>query len=294
MQELREALNVATANQIEAEDMMRVESQYSDGMVKEAEMIYLTAVEEVKKISHELVVAEKSFTLVRDRIEKLVAKYEALLVKFENEASSAVGSSVITYESSSYYSDDYSSTDEEERERKTLERRAQRAELRAELAAREALLAKEEARLAREEKENELNALKLKLLELQSEASNAISEREHSVILARAITANKNHGSPPLPPNKGGANRISKSKIDDVKKRFRDRTAAKKLNNSTETASTYASTNQSYRSNASPEKDQAARERSNLFRTLGEEMFQNLDFYERSLKAVEGTTTGLA
>ena len=285
-------MNVATANQIEAEDFMRAESQYSDGMMSEAEMLYLTAVEGVKKISHELVVAEKSFTLVRDRIEKLVAKYEALLVKFENEASSNVGSSVITYESSSYYSDDYSSTDEEERERKTLERRAQRAELRAELAAREALLAKEEARLAREEKENELNELKMKLLELQSEASNAITEREHSVVLARAISANKQHGSPPLPPSKGGSNnRISKSKIDDVKRRFRDRTAAKKLNNSTETASTYASTNQSYRSNASPEKDQASRERSNLFRTLGEEMFQNLDFYERSLKAVEGTTT---
>jgi hypothetical protein len=261
-------------------------------MMTEAEMTYLTSMEEVKIISHKLVVAEKAFTLVRDRIEKLVAKYEALLVRFENESASVAASSVITYESS-YYSDGGSSTDEEERERDALTRRAQRAELRAEVAARESLLAKQEAQIVRVEKQRELHSLQMRLAELQSESSTAIAEREHSVVLARVLSTKKanNIGNPSS--NKA-ADRTSKSKIDDVKQRFRDRTAAKMLNSSTETASTFSqspSTNRSYRMNSDmpQSQDNAARERSNLFRTVGEEMFQHLDFYERSLKAVEST-----
>ena len=275
---------------------MKEEADPADCMMTEAEMTYLTSMEEVKIISHRLVVAEKAFTLVRDRIEKLVAKYEALLVRFENESASVAASSVITYESS-YYSDGGSSTDEEERERVALTRRAQRAELRAEVAAREALLAKQEAMNLREEKQRELHSLQRRLAELQSESSTAIAEHEHSVVLARALTTNKANSIGTPSPNKA-AGRISKSKIDDVKQRFRDRTAAKMLNSSAETVSTYSqspsttpSTNRSYQMNndTPPSQDIAARERSNLFRTVGEEMFQHLDFYERSLKAVEST-----
>jgi hypothetical protein len=293
LQELRNELTEATSRQIEAEETMKEEADPADGMMTEAEMTYLTSMEEVKTISHRLVVAEKAFNLVRDRIEKLVAKYEALLVRFENESASVAASSVITYESS-YYSDDGSSTDEEERERDALTRRAQRAELRAEVAAREALLAKQEARIVREEKQRELSSLQMRLAELQSESSTAIAEREHSVVLARALTTNKanNIGTPS--PNKAEG-RISKSKIDDVKQRFRDRTAAKMLNSSAETATTYSqspSPTRSYPVNSDTPQSQdtsAARERSNLFRTVGEEMFQHLDFYERSLKAVESS-----
>jgi hypothetical protein len=290
-QELRNELTEATLWQIEAEELMKEEADPADGMMTEAEMTYLTAMEKVKIISHRLVVAEKAFTLVRDRIEKLVAKYEALLVRFENESASVAASSVITYESS-YYSDG-SSTDEEERERVALTRRAQRAELRAEVAAREALLAKQEARIVREEKQRELHSLQKRLAVLQSESSTAIAEHEHSVVLTRALTTNKANSIGTPSPNKA-AGRISKSKIDDVKQRFRDRTAAKMLNSTAETVSTYSpspSTNRSYQMNNDTRRspDIATRERSNLFRTVGEEMFQHLDFYERSLKAVEGT-----
>jgi hypothetical protein len=293
LQELRTELTEATTRQIETEELMKEEADPADGMMTEAEMTYLTSMEEVKIISHRLVVAEKAFNLVRDRMERLVAKYEALLVRFENENESVAASSVITYESS-YYSDGGSSTDEEERERVAMTRRAQRAELRAEVAAREALLAKQEARNVREEKQRELHSLQKRLAVLQSESSTAIAEHEHSVVLARALTANKANSIGTPSPNKAAA-RISKSKIDDVKQRFRDRTAAKLLNSTADTVSTSfsqsPSTNRSYRMNSDTPQSQdvAARERSNLFRTVGEEMFQHLDFYERSLKAVEST-----
>ena len=53
---------------------MKEEPDPADGMMTDAEMTYLTTMEEVKDISHNLVIAEKAFTFVRDRIEKLVAK----------------------------------------------------------------------------------------------------------------------------------------------------------------------------------------------------------------------------
>ena len=280
-------MNLATARQIEAEEMMREEPDPADGMMTDAEMTYLTTMEEVKTISHKLVVAEKAFTFVRDRIEKLVAKYEALLVKFANDSESVAASSVISYESS-YYSD-YSYTSEEDHEKGRLARRAQRAELRAELAAREALLARQEARAIRAEKERELHALQMRLHELQSESSAAITEREHSLVLARAITATRAQQRPaPRPAQTGG--RISKTRIDDVKKRFRDRTAAKMYGGAARgsdlASRNAAKSNLPNRRAAQVSQEQA---RNNLYRQVGEEMFQHLDFYERSLKAVDGT-----
>jgi hypothetical protein len=160
----------------------------------------------------------------------------------------------------------------DEREREALARRAQRAELRAELAAREALLAKQQATKVRQEKEKELQALKIRLADLQSESSAAITEREHSVVLARAITANSRNGA--MHQNRvsnAGVGKISRSKIDDVKQRFRDRNAAK-INKA---GGGRQPTDQKNNANS-------------FYRTVGEEMFQHLDFYERSLKAVEG------
>ena len=268
---------------------MKVEPDPADGMMTDAEMTYLTTMEEVKTISHKLVLAEKAFSFVRDRIEKLVAKYEALLVRFANDSESVAASSVISYESS-YYSDDYSYASEEDYEKSKLARRAQRAELRAELAAREALLARQEARAIREEKERELRSLQLRLAELQSESSAAITEREHSLVLARAITATRAQQRPAARPAQTGG-RISKAKIDDVKKRFRDRTAAKLYGGEVKGSgrgprSAASSTVLANRRGAQTARDQA---RSNLYRMVGEEMFQHLDFYERSLKAVEET-----
>lgn len=71
------------------------------------------------------------------------------------------------------------------------------------------------------EKEKEIKELRQKLSDLQSESSAAIAEREHSVILARAIAASR------LAPSSqaGTTSSVSKppsglAKIEEVKQRF--------------------------------------------------------------------------
>lgn len=282
-QELRLELNAATKRQIIAEELMKDDSDASDEDMTESEFRYLSAMEEVKGISKKLVVAEQSFTLVRDRVEKLVAKYEALLVKFDTESFAA--SSIVTCDSSYYseYDSEYWEA-EEEREKVVWARRAQRAELRAELAAREALLAKQEARMIKEEKQRELEELRQKLQELQSEASQAIVEKEHSVILARSFAMRRND---PETPESTHSGRISKGKVDSVKQRFRDRMAAKKQQSASPAAiaSPYGAMPRSSPQYITPSPPP---HRNSLFRQAGEEMYQHLDFYERSLKAVDG------
>lgn len=291
-QELRGDLNEATARQIDAEDVMKAEGETFDGMMTEAEMTYLSTMEVVKSISHKLVLAEKAFNLVKDRIDRLIAKYEALLVHFEGENDSVAPSSIFTYESS-YISEAYSFATAEEREKEALAKRAQRAELRAEVAAREALLAKKEVRATRDEKERELRGLRARLADLQSESSAAITEREHSIVLARAITANNRPGVKLPQPNNNtsgvaGAGHINRSKIDDIKRRFRDRSAAKQgQNNSNEAAQATSSMSRNPKPGSQKHTPQQS-QRNSLYRAVGEEMFQHLDFYERSLKAVEG------
>jgi hypothetical protein len=260
---------------------MKEDGDASDEMMTESEMQYLTALEEVKGISKQLVIAEQAFAMVRDRVEKLVAQYEALLVKFDTESCAA--SSIVTCDSSYYseYNSEYWEA-EDERERAVWARRAQRAELKAELAAREALLAKQEARMIKEEKQRELEDLRQKLVELQSEASHAIAEKEHSGILARSFAKRRNDV---VSPDVSSSGRIDKGKVDSVKQRFRDRMAAKKQ----ETASPSNMENPyGARSQPSPRFiTPSPPNRSALLLSAGEEMFQHLDFYERSLKAVD-------
>lgn len=266
-------MNNATTRLIEAEDLMKEEGE-DDGMMTESEMKYLSSMEEVKTISRQLVLAEKSFSLVKDSIERLVAKYEALLVKLDNDTGSIAASSIVSYQSS--YVSDWTAA--EERERDQLARRAQRAELRAEIAAREAMFGRPGARAVRGEREDDLNNLKLRLSELQSETSAAITEREHSVVLARAITANK-------PSQQKNSNRISQSKIDDVKQRFRNRSAAKLKTSPSDTKSVSSAGVRSVTFQKTPKP--INHERRNMYRSVGEEMYQQLDFYERSLQAVD-------
>merc|ERR1740124_601111 len=105
--------------------------------------------EETKTVSKDLVLAEKAFNLVRDRIQRLVMQYESLLIKIESQAdfeNSAAGSADKSCISISL-SEHNSTLDDEFRDIETKEMltdRAHRAELRAELAAREVRLAKEE------------------------------------------------------------------------------------------------------------------------------------------------------
>jgi len=286
-QELRAELNDATASQIKAEGLMKAEGETFDGMMTEAEMTYLSSMENVKSISQKLVLAEKSFALVKNRIEKLVAKYEALLVHFENENDSVAPSSVFSYESSCY-SEDYSFAAEKQREDETLARRAQRAELRAELAARESLLSSQGTTLSRREKEKEVNNLKARIADLQSETSTAFTDKHHSMALARAITRTNQNNKVASGVGSGEAvgRSYNRSKIDDIKQRFRNRSAAKfqfRSKKKSDTAHPNEKSSFHY-------VDQAVNNNNenSFHRTVGEEMFQHLDFYERSLRAVSG------
>lgn len=301
--ELREELNNATANQIEAEELMREEGDCGDGMMTESEMTYLTAMEEVKTISRKLVVSEKAFALVRDRIRNLVAKYESLLVKIDNED---LASSVITAESSCY-SEDYGSRDFDEE--LAWQRRQQRAEVSAELAAREALLAKQsEERAVQEEKHRELRELQTRLVELQSEPSTATTDRQRSVVLAKAIAARKQQQLPTGPTATQNDNASQVSNVEGVKQRFRERMAARmrqksnaggghqqpqvgRGNNGQDTTQ-HPGNRYFMQATPKPAVKSPALERQKLIRLAGEEMFQHLDFYERSLKAVETSREG--
>lgn len=288
-QDLRHELNEATARQLEAEELMKEEGDAGDGMMTDAEMRYLASMEEVKTISKRLVVAEKAFELVRERIEKLVAKYETLLVKIEND--SVVAPSSILTNGSSYITDGYDSnySSEGEQEKIKLEKRALRAELRAEVAARETLMAKQEAQKVKEEKQWELEALQQKLEELQAESSTIIAERERekTAVLAKTIahetqSSVQEHTTP----------RISQEKINGVKQKFRDR-MAERMRASPETNNTSPR-----RSSPTPEtmarsrKPPPALHDNRLRQTAGEEILGNLDFYERSLKSVERSRAG--
>lgn len=281
---------------------MKEDGDLEDGVMTDAEMIYLAAMEDVKTISKQLVVAERSFHLVRDRIEKLVAKYEALLVKIENE-SVAGSASIVTYESS-YYSDEedsqYFSEDEKDREREMFQRRVQRAEIRAELAAREAMMAKQEAQKIKQEKQAEIDALEQRLADLQSETSFAISQREHSAVLAKAISshAGPNRDTQGSRNDRAASPKIDQAKILGVKQRFRDRMANRK--HGVPATDSFASEGSSAVLSYTPSFDNAARRiedrppipKNHRHRLVGEEMFQHLDFYERSLKSVKEVARG--
>ena len=274
---------------------MKEDGDYGDGMMTEAEMTYLTSMEEVKIISSQLVVAEKSFALVRDRIKNLVAKYESLLEKIDNEDAAT---SVVTTGSSAYSA--YSSrvsTDFDQEERAWY-RRQQRAELRAELAAREALLEKQSmARVIQEEKQRELRAIQLRLADLQSEPSTAVSDRQRSVVLAKAIATR--HRSLQ---KKDHPDSSHQSTVDGVKQRFRDRMASR-LRRDAPTIGVGIHPQQpaqaprpAYFMRETPmpvKKTTSDFGRQKLMRSAGEEMFQHLDFYHRSLEAIESQRDGV-
>jgi hypothetical protein len=245
-----------------------------NGMMSDVEMHYLTAMEEVKCLSKKLVSAESAFTLVRDRIQKLISRYEAMLLKIETETESYAGaSSVVTYECSFY--SDYDNSEYRNEEERIWARRAVRAEVRAEIAVREALLAKQNAKKVHEKKTREIEELKKRLEELQSECSSASAERDRFV----ASKAGLHHEQP-------GAshrpNRINKEKLDGVKKRFRDRMEAKKQPRPPANGRAPLYPTAPRRIAPSPQA-QAERE---LIKSAGEEMYQQMIFYERSLEAV--------
>ena len=155
--QLRRELRSAMMCQIEAEEVMQEEIDF-DGdqhVVAEAEQLYRDATIEVKQLSMKLVLADKAFSLVRSRMEKLVETIESLLVHIEN------GDEAPDDRSSSTEDDDEEDDYDEEQEREKLVERAKRAEMSAELAIRESLLAKEEAEKIKSDKQREIDDLKV-------------------------------------------------------------------------------------------------------------------------------------
>lgn len=256
-------------------------------------MEYLAAMEEVKTISKKLVNAEKAFTLVRDRIEQLVYRYEDLLNKIDTESFTGA-SSVVTYESSFYSEHNSEYWDEQEaRERAVWSRRAKRAEVRAELAAREALLAKQETRMLVEEKQRELERLEQKLLELKSEASQTTDARLEAGRLARSFEV-RSPEDRTTPVKEQFASPSNKERLEGVKQRFRDRMAMRKQTPTTPSTATPDTDRSSINSmsqrrqqhSPSPQVSRA------LFRAAGEEMCSHLGFYEKVLTSVETSRGG--
>jgi hypothetical protein len=152
--------------QIEAEELMQEEIDL-DGdqhIVAEAEQLYRDATIEVKQLSMKLVLADRAFSLVRSRMEKLVETIESLLIHIENDDEYPEGTSSSTNSSEDDERleghDDHA---DEEREREKLLERARRAEMSAEIAIRETLLAKQEAEKIKAEKQREINELKVRI-----------------------------------------------------------------------------------------------------------------------------------
>jgi len=171
--------------------MMKEEAEFIDlpgveGMMTDLEMNYLSATEQVKSISKQLVLAEKSFTMVKERVERLVHKYEHILERIDQNGEDV--SSTDDHESFDQEAADLS--DDEANERGRLERRAERAELKAELAAREAILltmtvekTKKEAESIRMEKEREILELQKRLDDLEKKSAFLAREYESRLSL---------------------------------------------------------------------------------------------------------------
>jgi hypothetical protein len=221
----------------------------------------------------------------------LISRYETMLLKIE--AGSYTGaSSIISYESSYYSEHDHKQYMKEER---VWAKRAMRAEVRAEIAAREALLAKQHAVKIQEEKMREIEELRKKLDELQSENSVASGNEREKNAFTNIVSHQNNNQSQS---NQSG--NISREKLDGVKQRFRDRMAEKKrqttaanIGMSSSLVSSVqgraplhpSSLHQSPRRNVVPPSAQHQAKRELLW-SAGEEMFQQMVFYERSLEAV--------
>lgn len=150
--------------QIEAEELMQEEIDLDgdENIVAEAEQLHEAATLEVRSLSMKLVLADKSFALVRNQMQKLVETIETLLSQVDNSDDSADDAFDSSVRSDGEECDDDSCVSDESLERQRLVNRATRAELSAELAVREAILAKQEAAKIKSEKQREIDYLKVR------------------------------------------------------------------------------------------------------------------------------------
>lgn len=146
-------------------------------VVAEAEQLYRDATVEVKQLSMKLVLADKAFSLVRSRMEKLVETIESLLVHIEDGNAPDEGSS------SDNGTEEDDSVDQDQ-EREKLVARAKRAEMSAEIAIRETLLAKQEVEKVKSEKQREIDDLKVRL-DLASAFATSIYDTYNASLIYR-------------------------------------------------------------------------------------------------------------
>jgi len=171
--QLRRELKVAMLHSIEAEELMQEEIDLDgdENIVLEAEQLFRDATIEVKRLSVKLVLADKAFALVRNRMEKLVETIESLLVQIEDgdDGGGESTSSSVQSEDDDFDDDNsYASQDSEDREE--LVQRAKRAELSAEVAVRETLLARQQAEQMQFDKQREIDELRNKLAEMETKS----------------------------------------------------------------------------------------------------------------------------
>jgi len=258
--QLRRDLRAAMIRQIEAEECMQEEIDLDgDGnIVADAEQIYRDATVEVKSLSIKLVLADKAFTLVRGQMEKLVATIESLLVQFENDDASR--SSEASSNNSRTSSGDES--DFEEEQRRIIES-ARRAELAAEVAVREAKL---EAERVSAEKQREIDLLKQKLAEMETRSEYLASENRRLAMGSSFV---------------GGGTQSRNSYLDKLEaKSFLNSTFDKDLEEARSAAKERAK--QRFKAIASKRNGKHPSNRE----FGGEEMYNQIDFYSRSLNSV--------
>ena len=269
LQQLRRELKSAMMRQIQAEELMEAEIDLDgdENVVAEAEHLFRKATHEVKNLSMKLVLADKAFTLVRGRMEKLVETIESLLVQMEDDDDSQEDSvSSVIAEDDGSDGDGSSRSRQENEEKQKLQERAKRAELSTEVAVREALLAKQEAEKIKAEKQSEIDLLKEKLAHMESKSlvlANSENQRlaTHTSYLDKLDAKSIIESSFDREPE--GARAAAKSRL---KKRFRERQSAAKP--------------------GIEHRDSSSSSNNNAHQLNGEEFYQHLDFYSRSLKSV--------
>jgi hypothetical protein len=246
--QLRKALNDATSRQYMAEQLMREESELDDfSMMTNAEMTYLQCMEEVKTISKTLVLAENAFELVKDRIERLIRKYETLLERMDNDDDSVTSFEISLSKDEHALSSEDESLDNEDSSvcKERLARKSQRAELKAKIAYQEALMARVEAEKSKKEalklmaeKQKELNDMQKKLDDLETKSAMIANEYEmklqsqkllnlHSDARSQISSFQSITDQKSIPYNGSNANSERQGELRDrIKAKFRERKQA--------------------------------------------------------------------
>jgi len=280
-EQIRREHKDAMSRQLIAEKLMNNDGGGHTSTMTEAELEYLSSMEDAETITRRLCQAEKAFDMVKDQIEGLVKKYEGILEQIDNQSRSAS-----SYDSNAGDDESVSSVDFDDR-KDNMARRVQRAELQAEAASREAQIAKTEAEKLKQEaerirmqKENELRDLRQKFEELETKSSIMQSDFEaklkSQVILnnskkrvkfgqENSLEAATSPESMLYAASSVGADPDQNETKARIKARFRERRKISNVDDTKEEARPTLETNKS---------------------KLSGRVHQRLQFYERSLQSI--------